>query len=360
MKAATPARNPKKFAREREKIHAFASTTTRFRTMPRLVFLIPLLAATLAFAPAGFAQAINLDTTIRTAGAQKNTSNSNDWRRWKIGNYTVEAQDKKPYVTIDGTRVYTGRAVSVANGKIFIQQRDWEKHLRPIVAPARTNVPSAKKIVIDAGHGGKDPGKINTRGMREKTYALDIARRLQRTLTARGYNVIMTRSRDEFLELSERAERANAVGADVFVSLHFNAAGSTSARGIETFMLTPVGEASFAAKNVKTDADPGNAKDAWNLLLAYKVHSALVNKIDAENRGVKCMNLAVLRPLKCPGILVECGFFTNASEAALIATTNRREQIAQGIADGISAYAGTLGALAPKPAPRPPPRRIRR
>lgn len=295
-------------------------------------------------APFAAAQAVNLDTTIRGAGAKANTSRVADLRTWKIGSYNVEAQDKKSYVTISGTRVYTGRALSCEHGKIFIQKRDWEKHIAPIVAPSKKGVPSAKKIIIDAGHGGKDPGKVQGK-MREKSYTLDIAKRLQRILTKRGYTVVLVRDRDVFLELEDRSKKANSVQADLFVSVHFNSAAAKSARGVETWMLTPVGEASFATKTVKKKADPGNVNDAWNLLLAYKVQSALSNKIDAEDRGVKCANFTVLRDLKCPGILVECGFFTNASEAALIARTNRRELIAQGIADGISSYAGTLNSL---------------
>lgn len=295
-------------------------------------------------APFASAQAVNLDSVIREAGAGANTSRVADLRRWKIGNYTVEAQDKKAYVTINGTRIYTGRALSCANGKMFIQKRDWDKHLAPIVAPSKKNVPAAKKIVIDAGHGGKDPGKVQGK-MREKSYTLDIAKRLQRILSKRGYTVELVRSNDTFLELADRSKKANALKADLFVSIHFNAAETKSARGVEIWMLTPVGEASFANKTQKKKADTGNRCDAWNLLLAYKVQSALANKIDAEDRGVKCANFTVLTELKCPGILVECGFFTNAAEAALIARTNRRELIAQGIADGITAYAGTLNTL---------------
>lgn len=308
--------------------------------LPAIAFLFFVIISS----PFAAAQAINLDSTIREAGARANTSRVSDLRRWKIGNYNVEAQDKKPYVTINGTRVYTGRALSCAHGKIFIQKRDWEKHLAPIVAPSKKNVPAAKRIVIDAGHGGEDPGKVEGK-MREKSYTLDIAKRLQRILTKRGYTVVLVRDRDVFLELEARSKKANAAKADLFVSIHFNAAAAKSARGVETWMLTPVGEASFGYKKTKVKADVGNRFDAWNLLLAYKIQSALSSKIDAEDRGVKCANFSVLQGLKCPGILVECGFLTNASEAALIARTNRRELIAQGIADGIFAYAETLNAL---------------
>lgn len=293
---------------------------------------------------------------MRASGSGANTSRVSDLRRWKIGAYTVEAQDKKKYVSINGTRIYTGHAQSCAHGKMFIRKRDWEKHIAPIVAPAKTGIPNALHIVIDAGHGGSDPGKVQGK-MREKAYTLDIAKRLQRILTKRKYKVTLTRTGDVALGLDARAEKANAAKADLFVSVHFNAADARSARGVETWMLTPTGEASFAGNTVKKKADDGNRYDAWNLLLAYKVQSKLSGKIDAEDRGVKCANFAVLKSLKCPGVLVECGFFTNASEAALIATTNQREKIAQGIADGIFSYAETLNSLKAKSQKAPAKRR---
>ncbi|MCD8283240.1 MAG: N-acetylmuramoyl-L-alanine amidase [Opitutae bacterium] len=316
--------------------------------MPRLwrVFASGLLFF-LAFATNGFAQAVNFDTYLRAAGAGANSAGSGDFGRWKIGAYTIEAVNKKPYVSINGTKIYTSTGLTCGKGKFFIQKRDWEKNVAPIVAPQRRGVPGLRKIVIDAGHGGKDSGKVNSRGMQEKRYSLDVAQRLEKILKARGFNVVMTRRTDVFIDLNRRPEIANEAWADLFVSVHFNAAESTSARGVETWLLTPVGQASFSNSSAKKDPDRGNAQDAWNLLAAYKIHSTLVKRIDAEDRGLKRANFAVLRTLKCPGILVECGFFTNASEAALIATAARREQIALGIADGISAYSGVLAQLSP-------------
>jgi len=90
-----------------------------------------------------------------------------------------------------------------------------------------------------------------------------------------------------------------------------------------------------------------NARDALNTLLAFKLHEAVVGKVDAEDRGVKYANFAVLRTLKCPGTLVECGFLTNASDTALIATKNGRERIALGIADGVDAFSRAGGNFVP-------------
>lgn len=298
--------------------------------------------------PEAAAQVANFDTEIRALGFGKNESRERGVGLWRKGGTRVEIQSRKRFATVNGTRVYLGNAPSFDHGKFFIKKRDWEKRIAPIASPPKTAAP--RRIAIDPGHGGKDPGKINKRGMQEKNYALDIALRTARLLKARGYTVMLTRERDLALELSERPARANKWKADLFISIHLNSAASASARGVETFALTPVGETSTAdagSGKPKSQADDGNARDPLNTLFAFKVHSSLVAKTDAEDRGVKYANFAVLRTLKCPGALVECGFLTNASDTALIATKNGRERIATGIADGVDAYARATGGGVP-------------
>ncbi len=297
-----------------------------------------------------FGKALCLDNELKALGGGANASSSQNAGRWRVKGMTLEATAKKPYVVFNGSNIYTGTALSVSGQKFFIQEHDWRKHVLPIVNPQI--LPQYRKpiktIAIDAGHGGKDPGFISATGMREKTYALDVCNRLKAQLTARGFNVVMTRSKDVFVELKDRPAKANAAKADLFVSVHFNAAASKAARGLETWMLTPVGEASFGTKNLKKEADPANVNDGANLLLAYHVQRALCGKIDIEDRGVKCANFAVLRTLNCPGVLVECGFFSNPAEAALTATGHRRDQLASGIAEAVQQYARALRAPVPE------------
>ena len=294
--------------------------------------------------PAVSAQVVNFDTEIRAKGFGKNESRERGVGSWRKGDTRIEIQDRKRYALVNGSRLYFGHSPSYEYGKFFIKKRDWEKRIAPIASPPKTKAP--RRIVIDPGHGGRDPGKINKRGMFEKTYVLDISKRVARILRSRGYTVLLTREGDTTLELPDRPARAIRWNADLFVSIHLNSASSSSARGIETFALTPVGEPSTGdpGGSAKTQADDGNARDALNTLLAFKVHSALVAKTDAEDRGVKYANFAVLRPLKCPGILVECGFLTNASDTAMVSTKNGRERIAAGIAAGVEAYARSVGS----------------
>ena len=295
--------------------------------------------------PVATAQVVNFDTEIREKGFGKNDSRERGVGSWKKGGMRVEVQDRKRYVLINGSRLYLGHSPSCDHGKFFLKKRDWEKRIEPIVSPPKTKAP--RRIVIDPGHGGRDPGKINKRGMFEKTYVLDISKRVARILKSRGYTVLLTRDGDTTLELQDRPARAARWNADLFLSIHLNSASSSSARGIETLALTPVGESSTgdSGGNLKTAIDGGNARDALNTLLAFKVHAALIAKTDAEDRGVKYANFAVLRSLNCPGILVECGFLTNASDTALVSTKTGRERIAVGIANGIDAYASAVGTV---------------
>lgn len=295
------------------------------------------------------AQVVNVETEIRALGFGKNESRERGVGVWRKGNARVEIFDRKRFVNIRGSRVYLGNAASFEHEKFFLKKRDWEKRISPLASPPKFGAPV--RIVLDPGHGGRDPGKINNRKMFEKNYALDIAKRTARILRERGYTVLLTRDADTTLELPDRPLRANQWRADLFISIHLNSASSPSARGVETFALTPVGEVSTADGNsgsAKTQVDGGNARDPLNTLLAFCVHSALTAKIDAEDRGVKYANFAVLRTLTCPGALVECGFLTNASDSALIATKNGRERVALGIANGVDAYTRAGGNCVPQ------------
>lgn len=173
------------------------------------------------------------------------------------------------------------------------------------------------KIVLDAGHGGKDPGAVNG-SHQEKVYALDIVKRLGKILSGRGVNVLYTREDDTYPTLRDRTDYANEVNADYFISIHLNSAANSTAKGIETLIY----------------GNGGNAE-----ALAEKVQASLINATDAINRGVKVRtNLAVLKNTNMPAILVETGFISNPEEVKKLATEQYREILAKAIADGVSEY----------------------
>jgi N-acetylmuramoyl-L-alanine amidase len=199
----------------------------------------------------------------------------------------------------------------------------------------------AHVVVLDPGHGGEDRGAEGPAPTVEKTLTLDVCRRIRNLLTAQGVRVKLTRTTDQFLALAERPRLAAGYQADLFVSVHFNAAGNPDATGVETYALTEPGCAStadFAENNRDPKAYPGNAQAAGNTVLAWTIHHHLQRIVRAEDRGIRRARFAVLRDAPCPAVLVECGFLSNADEEARILLPHYRQGIAEGIAAGIRDY----------------------
>jgi len=272
-------------------------------------------------------------------------------------------------VSLHGLRLFLGRAVLLRNGVLYIGRVDFERvlvaRLRPALLPSPPLPP--RVIALDPGHGGTDNGMENKRlGLKEKVLTLDVAQRLQKILTARGYRVLLTRTDDRPLapdkptDFRRRAEVANRAGADVFVSIHFNSLyPDTKTTGTETYTFTPQFQRSDRAwsplepDDTERDAAPVNRYDPWSALLGQRVHAEVIGALKTLDRGQKTMHSAVLRGLNCPAVLVESVFLSNDAEAAQAATPAGRQQIAEAIAAGLAAYADTLTSLQPKP-PKPP------
>jgi N-acetylmuramoyl-L-alanine amidase len=229
-------------------------------------------------------------------------------------------------------------------GEMLVSQLDLAKTIEPLVY-----LPSSRKkittIVLDPGHGGKDTGNrtgFGFFGHSEKTYTLLLAQELQQQLRAAGFNVLLTRNSDTFVELPARPDLANRRGADLFVSLHFNAtqSGKDEVSGPETYCITPVGAASSNAQGEGANygATPANRVEARSLLLAYQVQRALVRNLPVEDRSVRRARFAVLRDAEMPAILVESGYMTHPQEGKKIFTDAYRKQIAAAIVKGIVSY----------------------
>lgn len=177
---------------------------------------------------------------------------------------------------------------------------------------------SRKKIVIDAGHGGYDPGAIGVMGVEEKSVNLDIAQKVNNLLRQKGYNTVMTRENDRFIPLAGRAEIANTLNADIFVSIHANSHPRTSVNGAETY------------------AHWNASKENW--ALAWYVQSEMIKRSGLEDKGLKAANFAVLRESTMPSILVETGFLSNPVEERLLGSASFRQKVAEGIVAGIEKY----------------------
>jgi N-acetylmuramoyl-L-alanine amidase len=222
----------------------------------------------------------------------------------------------------------------------------------------------ARKIVIDAGHGGHDPGTLGRGGLQEKDLVLDVAVRLQRLVRDElGAEVVMTRSTDVFVPLEERTAVANAQGADLFLSIHANSSRNPGVRGIETYFLNfaqdPHAEAVAARENA---ISPATLKDLQNLVKAIALNSkidesrdfassvqeALVQTIrpiapDVSDRGVRTAPFYVLIGANMPSILAEIAFVSNPQEERLLRTPEHRDRIARSLLDGVRAYLDSLG-----------------
>jgi len=276
-------------------------------------------------------------------------------------------------IAYNGVRIFLGDGVRQQGGQFLISKLDAEKVLVPLLLPGygRDEPPPAlKTIVIDPGHGGRDPGKVNAKlGVNEKTMTLDTAQRVARLLEARGYRVLLTRTADVGLDpdkntdLRARAHFAREAGADLFVSLHYNAVGGPPAtlarvRGAEVYTLTPQHQHSSddperQDKRGAAAALPGNAHDHWSIILGHAVHRALVKDVGAADRGLKRARFAVLREVTCPAILVEAGFLSNDEEARKIMTPQYRQQIAEAVVNGIVLYDAALTGVRKRSASAP-------
>ena len=187
-------------------------------------------------------------------------------------------------------------------------------------------------IIVDAGHGGHDGGAV-ANGAIEKHLTLEIARKVREELVAAGFRVVMTRDGDVFLPLEERAVLSEKLGAEVFVSVHINTDGSGSeAEGLETYFA---GKPSLLAIR-KTGRKEG--KDSMSEKLASLVQRCACEETQAVNRGTKQRDYVVIEEARCPAVLVECGFLTNAIEARRLREKAHQEKLATGIASGVKLF----------------------
>lgn len=244
--------------------------------------------------------------------------------------------------------------------KIEEQPAVAEKKSRPT---KKTTISKIRRIVVDPGHGGHDPGAVGLNGIQEKDVVLAIGLRLRDLFREElGVDVVMTRSTDVFIPLEERTAIANKVGADLFLSVHANAAPNRSAAGIETYYLNLAKTdkvAQLAAKENGTTLEKVSVLQAilFDLMANYKlndsahladeVQKSLYKKIrsrysDVKNLGVKQGPFYVLVGASMPSILVETAFLSNAAEESRLKDPAYQEIAAEGILEGVRSYITSL------------------
>lgn len=276
--------------------------------------------------------------TVSWTEPQKTMRLRNATTTFELSVHSVES-------SLNGLTLFLSEPVVIKDGTLFLSRGDAENVLSPILTMNAGLARSAvRTIVVDAGHGGSDPGNQNPRlRLDEKTFTLDVARRLERLLKAAGYRVIMTRKSDRAVDLDERADIANRARADLFVSIHFNAFARSAIAGTETYVMTPRNQRSSPQAEhdesmVRTNY-PANQHDRWNAVLGYQMHRAMIGGLKSADRGLKRFRYSVLRSVDCPAVLVEAAFLSNDEEGRKVSTAAYRQRIAESIASGIKQHA---------------------
>ena len=219
---------------------------------------------------------------------------------------------------------------------------------------------SVRTVIIDPGHGGKDPGTMHN-GVVEKDVNLDIAKRLKTILEKLGYRVYMTRTGNSSVSLSDRVSFSKSKKGDLFVSIHVNASDKASISGPETYILDFARSSSVSRLAMVENADSGRLGDMDKILteiltgarttesrrLAERVQKYILSAlkkggVSARDGGVKGAPFFVLVGSSMPSILVEVGYCTNKTEASRLKTSKYRQSLAQGMANGIHYYARSL------------------
>ncbi len=233
----------------------------------------------------------------------------------------------------------------------------------PPASAAETARGTRPLVVIDAGHGGHDPGTEAAGDVAEKDLALAIAIRVARALVARGVDARLTRASDVFLTLAERTQMANRAGADLFVSIHLNSSPDAAASGIETYYLNNTTDrATIRLARMENGVSGGYGAEGepnLNYILTdmrqqYKANEAasLARMIEAEtvadidaSMGLKVNELGamqgpfyVLVGALMPAVLIECGFLSNSGEARLLESVQYQQALADGVARAVIHY----------------------
>jgi len=286
--------------------------------------------------------------------------------RLKVGSYRAYANGKitnleKPPLFHNGVVVVPISFTEKTIDKIFKEQSLSTPFARfePISAKEKRYVVST--VVIDPGHGGRDPGAIGRSGLREKDVVLEIAKELKRQLEQYGINAILTRDNDAFIPLGRRATVANNLKATFFISVHANSSRSKNAKGFEVYCLSDATDDSTRALAAAENAslkyeeesfDDSHTKNLDAIVcdieftenrkeskeLASSICNSVLDKLAVRKRGVKGAGFYVLKGARMPAVLIEIGFVSNKEEASSLSSTYYKKKLTEALVDGILNY----------------------
>lgn len=285
-----------------------------------------------------------------------------------IDNFKIFSLRNPFRIVVDVSSVPRKTTSKTASKKRFKREPEKASNKIPRGSLAKQLALGVKRIVIDPGHGGKDPGAIGyLKSVKEKNVTLEISRRVARKIRKRlGCEAILTRKGDTFLSLEERTAIANTKNADLFISIHTNANKLKACRGIETYflnlatdedaILVAARENATSAKNISdleailSDLMKNSKIDESSRLSGY-VQDAMIKKLKPKYRGIKDKGVKqapfyVLLGAEMPCILVEIAFITNPRECRRLNTAAYQEDIADAIVTGIQQYIKELHPVA--------------
>jgi N-acetylmuramoyl-L-alanine amidase len=282
----------------------------------------------------------------------------------------IQAMAGSNVVVVNGDRVALSGPIVRRRGSLIVPA-DFERLVvGPSAKPQEDYMKGAytgllRKIIVDAGHGGRDPGAIGCSRTEEKDVVLDIARKVRKDFEAAGIQVVMTRDDDQFISLQDRTLLASKAGADLFVSIHANSHKSRRSRGIEVYYSTVLNDEDksesqrldnekslVSTLKMRKDIDDlkGIVVDmlyAYRLSLSPGLADAVARSLSRETsgaaRGSKPERYYVLRNTLIPAVLVEVGFISNPNESGLLRSPEYRQRLADSITKSVLRYAYDSG-----------------
>ncbi len=264
-------------------------------------------------------------------------------------------------VLIGHDRIQLRAPLTLFNGMIIVPPDFKKKVIDRLLTVAPVAEGRRFTVVLDAGHGGKDPGAIGRSGVFEKDVVLDITQRLKASLEKRGIDVVMTRDRDEFITLAKRTEIASRVNADLFLSIHANTEPSRRVRGVEVYSAKDLGYQEkreeqrlrnlkiMAAGSTVTSGSAMAAAIVGDMMYFHKrlispelagdVARKLSRDLKTSNRGARRSGFFVVRNTLMPAVLVEVGFLSHYREEKMLKNSAYCEKIADSLAESVLQYA---------------------
>lgn len=282
------------------------------------------------------------------------------------GVHKVKLRVGDTMVFVDGELQHLDRPVDLYQGTVVVPDKFRSQVLEGVfkqplpVTKVKRHPLKIKKVVIDAGHGGKDPGAIGKTGLREKDVNLDISKRLAILLRKEGIEVVTTRSNDSFISLEKRVTIANGSKSDLFLSVHTNANRVRSLSGFEVYYVSPsvsdAQRALQASQQAVLNLDSSsygslstNLKAVlWDMIYNYNraeaitlAHSVcnIANRCLEADVRVKGARFYVLKGVRMPAVLIEVGYVSNSTEERFLKNHYYRQKIAESIRDGLLRYA---------------------